>query len=72
MIALIIMIAAWMFKIRGGRLEFRRGVPFAWYHWADYKHASPFNLVGLIADILFWTPLVLGAGVLTERFLKRR
>jgi hypothetical protein len=25
MIALIIMIAAWMFKIRGGGLEFRRG-----------------------------------------------
>lgn len=72
MITLLTAISAWMMKMDGGGLEFTRGVPFAWYHWADYKHASPFNLLGLIGDILFWLPIVLGAGFLTDKIIKRR
>lgn len=72
MVAVVILISTWMFRMDGGGFEYTRGVPFPWYHWADYKHASPFNFLGLIGDILFWLPAVLCVGVLTDKLFKQR
>jgi hypothetical protein len=56
--------------MNGNGFEYTHGAPFAWYHWADYKQSSPFNWLGLIGDIVFWLPIVLGVGLLTDKITK--
>ena len=71
MVVMTVVASFRMIAPEGTGFEIKAGFPFNWYHWADYKHASPYNFLAIVGDVLFWLAIVFGAGLLTEKIIKR-